>query len=148
MSDTTQLKIIHSLVRDLGCTDDEYRDMLYSQFKVNSSKHLSDDDARTFILCLKEKLGIAGGKKWDHLAGRPGSATPAQLRMLEAMWKEVSKMRSPRERREALEALLRNRLSVRGGLLWLEQKDVQRAVKLLKAMKADQAKAKAEGWTA
>jgi len=145
MSAPDQLRVIHGLVRQLGMEDDDYRAMLYRDFQVNSSKHLSDDHARLLILRLRERLGYTSGvKKFEDMAGRPGKATPAQLRMLEAMWKDVSKMHGRRQREDALEALLKNRLNLKGGLAWLDKRDVQRVVKLLKAMKADLAK-KAEG---
>lgn len=148
MSTMDQLRVIHGLRRTLGCTDDEYRGMLLDGFNVESSKLLTDDQARNFILKLRDRLGYApsgahGPRKFEHLAGRPGQATPAQLRMLEAMWKDVSKVRSVKDREEAMVALLKNRFGISGGLAWLERKDVQKVVKLLRVMKADQDKQRA-----
>lgn len=139
MSTSSQLVIIHTLRKVLALSEEVYRDMLKDNFNVSSSKELSVDQAATLIRSLKAHVDGPPGqpptKKWDHLTGRPGMASPAQLRLVEAMWKDVSRVKESAPRSEALRAFLEKRFHVKA-LLWLEASQVQKVIRALKAMKS------------
>ena len=91
---------IHIAKKELGLEDSIYRDILYRKFRVSSSKSLSDSQALVLVHHF-ESLGWhearrqnADGsrqqKKYDDLGKRDAyAATPAQLRMIEAMWHDI-----------------------------------------------------------
>lgn len=99
---------IHILKKELGLSDDEYRDFLFVRFGVRSAKDLS-----------KKQLGVAisfmGGKTGDPTryekspGRREGMATPAQLRMITALWHEVSFVQDAQKRSDALDRFLYKR---------------------------------------
>ena len=137
-----QIKKIHTLKNVLKLKEEWYRDNLYSHFKVYSSKKLTSAQAENFILKLEDEAIKAGlwkrpAQKYDHLSGRVGMATPKQLRMIEAMWKEVSYYEDPKERRTALRALLENKkigICV-SDLAFLKKSDVKQVIAIIKDMK-------------
>lgn len=116
MSTPTQIKIIHMLKGASGLDDQNYRALL-SSFGVSSSTALSVDDARELIKKM-EYLAIGAGWKsrkpmrWDHLDGRPGMATPLQLRHLEGLWVSVSRQPTLREKQESFNRFLENRFGI------------------------------------
>jgi hypothetical protein len=108
MSNKRQIKKIKTLQGKLNIPEEEYV-MLLSEYWVNSCTKLSFDDAEAFIKKLEARAikegvwqtyssppnlgGVAkgrGGMKYDNLGKRPGMASPKQLRMIEAMWKDAS----------------------------------------------------------
>lgn len=143
MSDTKQKAIIHQLTAALGIDRDVYKEMLYTSYKVESSKDLNYRQATTFISLLKKKAVEAGvweckksfnKHKYSNLGNRDGFATPKQLRMIEVMWKEVSYQKTEQEKEEALNTFLLNHFGV-SHLKWLEQDMVSKVVATLRAMK-------------
>jgi len=151
MLNPDQLKIIHVLKKTLGLEDEDYRNMLFDNYSVRSATELSFQQAKELITRMREQTGVkpgAGPKKYDELEGRPGMASPAQLRKIEAMWRDVSVHIRPLERNEALERFLKNRFNV-NGLKWLEMSKVQKIIRALQVMiKQDQehaAREKAKG---
>ncbi|GAB1351356.1 hypothetical protein MASR1M12_00860 [Erysipelotrichia bacterium] len=111
MATQAQIKIIHTLKTALRMTKEEYEAMLYG-FGVESSKQLSDAAANEFENKLIE-MGISAGvwrqrgqksnkKRFDDLGSRPDMATPKQLRMIESIWREVSRADSDENRAVAL----------------------------------------------
>jgi hypothetical protein len=134
-----QIKTIHALKRTLGLTEEVYRDMLKDACSVTSSKDIrSAGEAEQLIRALRALTGATpypqGKAKYEHLGERPGMATPKQLRMIEAMWADVSFQPSSKAREKALQTLLLDRYRI-GGILWIEDSDVQRVVKGLQQMK-------------
>jgi len=104
----TQLTRIHVGKAVLKLTEIQYRGVL-AGFGVESSKDLTYDQANEMIQALKrlgwrevykprrvkegEEKGY-GRAKYNHLKGRDsGLASPRQLRMVEAMWRQVSRER-------------------------------------------------------
>lgn len=132
-----QRKAIHTLRRELGLSEEDYRGMLLDNWNASSSSGLTFAQADELIDALRAlgKKGPRAGegwKKYEDLAGRPGMATPAQLRKIEATWWGVSQAK-PLDKKEALDRFLMNRFQVRG-LLWLERKNVQKVIKALDEM--------------
>lgn len=132
-----QLKKIHTLRRQIGMDEEQYRDMLKDNFSVESSKDLTLLQARDLLDRLDRILN--GGqlkapfKKWENYDGRAGMATAAQLRMVEAMWKDVSRQKTAPEREAALKEFLSSRFQI-ADITWMEKKHVQKVVKTLKVM--------------
>jgi len=133
-----QIKVIHTLKSRLGISDEVYRSIL-RDWHVYSSTQLTAEGADQLIHFLRhaaEREGkwIQPRKKYAHLAGRYGMATPKQLRMIEAMWSGVSRASKPAERAYALCSFLErfgiNRLED------LEFHQVHKVVRTLQAMKA------------
>ena len=91
MSNFTQIKKIHALTNILGLEDELYRDMLAS-FGVGSSKNLTDTEAQIFIEILEAKVSFKENthKKYDDFKSRDNAmATPAQLRKIEVVWRDM-----------------------------------------------------------
>lgn len=145
MSTKKQIAIIHTLTKQLGICDDHYRDML-SAFKVSTSKALSDADAETFISNLRRLVPNAGGyahKKYDNLPVRPGRASPAQLRKIEAIWKTVSRQPNAASRKTALDKFCKRILGIES-ILWIEHDQVNKIIKAMMAMKLGNSKTRLE----
>lgn len=136
-----QIRTIHKLKKAAGLEDTAYRDMLRDNWSVDSSKSLTPGQADELILGLRKLVGGpvagAGRFKYENLGPRPGFANPAQLRMIEAMFADVSIHRDQASRDLALQKLLQHRFHIMG-VLAIQRVDVQRVVRLLKAMRAQQ----------
>ncbi|ACF12751.1 conserved hypothetical protein [Chloroherpeton thalassium ATCC 35110] len=147
---TSQIKQIHILKKNLAISEENYRAFL-SGFGVRSSKDLSYRGAGEVIRMLsaeqakcspnspqnRDKLAASygfGRQKYDELGKRPGMASPKQLRMIEAIWKEVSVFQSAKRRKAALSNFLHQRFN-RISPLQIEAELVQRIFKTLQEMK-------------
>ncbi len=137
-----QIKRIHSVKNALGLTDTQYR-LALEQYHVYSSTQLTESQAAQFISEL-ENIAVSKGKwsrpwrKYQHLDGRTGMATAKQLRMIEAMWKDVSRAATNANRAAALNVFLK-----RFGADSLENVEyhaVGNIVHALKAMKLEAVK--------
>ena len=115
-----QIKRIHGLLNRIGVSDEDYRARLEEEFGVRTCKKLSSTQAGKLIRnmeSLAKEMGIdVGGRskrtRRREWARRPGMATPAQLRKIEAMWSGVSRQRTAGEKRKALGAFLEKRFGV------------------------------------
>jgi hypothetical protein len=147
--DKTQTIRIKILQKELGLDDDEYRRLLEQHAGVRSSTLLSRVQAAEFIAMLQRGgrvtpsvAGVAGGWPYNDLDGRPGMASGKQVRMMMAMWSEVSDAPA-KVREERFGHFLRNRFQL-AGYRWVQDKDVSRIVRALKAMKRQKVKAAQE----
>jgi len=135
-----QIIKIHALKSRLGLSEDDYRNGTLASFGVSSSKDLTTGQANELINKLSDegqKMGVWNKKKkkYDHLWGRPTYfASPAQLRKIEAMWKNVSIFSKPKERADALDTFI-NRIVGVMGILSLEKAHVEKVVKAIESMK-------------
>ena len=115
MSTHSQIKQIHTLINVLGLDDELYRDMLAS-FGVCSSKSLTATEAQIFIEILNDKVKstkINCHKKYDDFYSRDEvMATPPQLRKIEAIWKDISNHKEPKELKKSLRIFLHNHFKV------------------------------------
>ena len=72
-------------------------------------------------------------ERYDDLGIRPGYATPAQLRMIESMWMDVSRMRTFHDRVTALNSFLKRVIGVEK-MDWVEAWQVQKVVNAINHM--------------
>lgn len=139
-----QIKRIHTLKSRIALTDEEYGSALES-YGVSSSKELTFEQGKDLIgrfekLTPKEqkkpkvkstkynKLGIRTNHKGEHYA------TPKQLRMIEAMWRDNANVRN-----KSQEALINfvNKITGKNALEWLLMDDVRKIVKAITSLKND-----------
>lgn len=146
MASSARLKkyrIIHSILNDLDWTEEQYRNALYGAFEVESKTVLDLDELDDFITLLQTvqlkegQIPAAdvewgwGRTKYEALAHRPGDwATPAQMRKIEATWREVARDRSD----DALQTFLENHVGV-SHITWLKKQHVKPVLVALKEMK-------------
>lgn len=137
-----QIRKIKTLQHKLGLSDKEYRNRLAEHW-VDSCKDLTYDEANDFIeqlvaeAILKSEWKVysaTGKKKYDDLGLRKGMASPRQLRMIEAMWKDVSYTHAAGKRQTALRRFLFKIVGVED-LSFLTSNKVQKIVNALEAMK-------------
>lgn len=141
-----QIKIIHIAKSQLHISDENYRQIL-AGFNVQSSKQLTYREAEKLILKLKElgfkdvkKPSLLRGKskhrgwgqdKYEYLSGRePGFATPKQLRMLESMWRDVSRSKTD----ESFNSFIKRMTGI-DSIEWIGQKHVTILISALQGMK-------------
>ena len=143
MVNPQQIKLIHTLKNALRLDDAGYREILRSRFCKDSSKKLTCIEARALIREM-ESQAISMGiwqrreKKYDHLCNRQGFASPKQLRMIEGMWKDVSRALTEEDRKAMLRRFLL-RITGIGDLRFLKPEHIRKAVNALKSMKAAKA---------
>lgn len=134
-----QVKRIHALANAIGISDEDYRARMMEEFGVRTCKKLSREQAARFIRSME---GTAGGlglsvgarrgrrREWKR---RPGMATPAQLRKIEAMWVGVSRQGSLAAKQKALGAFLEKRFGV-SDLRFVTHEMPGRIIRALEAM--------------
>ena len=139
MPDRKALAKIHIAKKELNLSDEEYRQILYDCFGVDSSKYLTDEQANMLIAIFvdmgwkpKKKEQKQQPKKYDELGERKGFATPAQLRKIEAMWKLVSREKT----KQSLDKFLFRKFKV----MKLENVPFDKVPAVLKALEAMKAK--------
>jgi uncharacterized protein (DUF2267 family) len=131
---------IHTLKGKLGLTDEEYR-LRLTDYWVPSCKDLTYNEANDFINKLTAEAiskgvwkSYTGKKKYDDLGKRKGFASPRQLRMIEAMWKDVSYTHDAGKRQTALRRFL-FRIAGVDDLKFLPSDKVQKIINALQHMK-------------
>lgn len=132
-----QIKKLHALKRALGFDDDTYRAML-EQFGVTSSKDLSAKAISRCLLHLEAQAAQSGTwqvRSMPQKTRRPGGASEAQVRMVRALWKQVSRQTTDLDRAKALDALAK-RLTGKPRLTWCGHQDIATLVAALEAMGA------------
>lgn len=154
-----QIRKIHALKNRLGWTDEQYREYLMTEGDgfAMSCKDLTEHEAERLIRKMElaamnkgvwqeyspspnplpsEGEGKGEGvKKYDELGDRPGMASPKQLRMVEAMWADVSKYKSDKEARERALRYFLHHITGVDRLEFLESWHVQKVIKALEKMK-------------
>jgi hypothetical protein len=139
--DKGQIKRIHVLASRLELPDPLYRKWLDERYGVASSKQLTAKQAEEFIRTL-EHFGTQAGywdrnpnkDKYNELAGRPGMATPAQMRMVESIWTELTRPANDEQRNASLRGFLFKYFKI-SDLRFLSGSAVNKAILALKAMK-------------
>lgn len=148
MIDTPAMKKLRQEIgytrKQIGIDEDLYREMLSERFNVFSCTQLTEIQLREFIKILKEN-GLKSGKfkpvkkysfqkrKYEELGKREGMASPAQLRMIEAIWFEVSNQTSDEARADALNNFLDKHFGV-SNIKWIESTMVGKIKKTLEKM--------------
>lgn len=132
-----QIKAIHAAIGKLGLDDADYRAMLHQRFGVPSCKSLTWRQAEALLDALNgtQRTTVpAPLPRWAELDGRPGMATGAQCRMIEAMWAEVSRAPDAAARERALWSFLFRIVGV-SHFRFLKCWQVQKVVAAIEAMK-------------
>lgn len=145
MSTPTQRKLIGYFRKLLCLSQDVYQEILWS-WCVDSSKDLTAEQAETLINQLKQQA-IGCGRyqpkakyksqrwKYNNYSDRDEAmASPAQLRMIEGLWFEVSSRTNDADREAALNKFC-NRITGKARLIFITKSDVSKLVKAIKAMK-------------
>lgn len=139
MSTYVQIKKIHTLKNVLHLDDDLYLDMLMS-FGVQSSKDLTITEAGIFLEILEEKAVLTNkwevrNKKYEELKFRDEDmATPAQLRMIEAIWREVCYIDSPEFAKQSLRKFIQNKFKI-ADIKFLTKKKAVKVIRAISVMK-------------
>lgn len=146
-----QIKKIKALQSRLKMTDEEYR-LLLSDEWVQSCRDLSAVEADRVIEKLQSRaiaegvwqaLGTGewhGKTKYDELHGRAGFASPRQLRYIEGLWKETSRVQdNAKARGKALTAFVK-RIAHVDGLRLLTANGAHQVIEALKEMKTQKEK--------
>lgn len=117
--DRKVLAKIHIAKRDLGLSDEAYRDLLERVAGVRSAKDLR----RTQLMAVQRELRRLGWDgyllrrdevprlRYEDLGNRPGYPNPAQLRKLHALWHTIPGYGSI-DAKAAYRAFLRKRFGV------------------------------------
>lgn len=126
-----QIRKIHILKNILHLDDDTYVDMLMS-FGVTTSKNLTFSEAGILIEILEEQavdmsLCQKQAKKYETLKRSEKMATPAQLRMIEAMWREISYFDTFEFAQKSLRAFLKNKFKT-DHILFLTRKKANKVI--------------------
>lgn len=125
---------LHALANILGMDDEAYRDMLSDRYGVRSSKDLHSASRKALIRELTVQVKNES-KRFSDLKERQDKATPAQLRAVEAMWNQVTRMETTKQKRLALDAFV-NRITGIRFLMWCPKKDIRAIIKAIQAMGA------------
>lgn len=133
-----QIRTIHTLKTRLGMDEESYRGLLREFGGVESSKELSWFQADELIDEIKRKAGQEPqanhkGKRHKGLEGRADMANPAQLRKIEAVWAEVSRVKDPEERTKALRSFI-GKIARVSDLRFLDRRGVAKVIAALTAM--------------
>ena len=155
-----QIKRIHTIKSILHISDENYRAALEYRFTVTTSKDLTMDQAQTFIrdleeLALKaqddrrqaehrrkiEEIRQKYPDRHSDLDNRPGMATGAQLRKIEAMWQDISIIPDHAARGRALRLFVQ-RIAGVASLRFLDQEGASKVINALEAMQKQAAHGK------
>ena len=145
-----QIKIIHTLKSALKLSDEVYRArvMGHGSGFDGSSLDLTYAQARELINEMRTEAimqgvwvqtdsgqaGMTEKRKYDSLGKRAGMATPAQLRMIEAMWKTVSFTHDPEKRESAMRKFI-FRITQKSAPEFLVSRDVSKLVNAMRSMR-------------
>lgn len=142
MVEKGQIKKIHTLKSALKLQEASYRKLIYANYyPCTSSMELTFSQARDFIDNL-ERMAVESGvwspnsgkSRYEELGKRGRMATPAQLRLIEGLWKEVSSVRGEHNRKKALRKWLSERFGV-SDLRFIDDVNVRKVIFALKAMR-------------
>ncbi len=141
-----QIKKIHALKNALKLSDDDYLVTLLYNFRKDTSKALTYNEAERLIAAWEQSaisMGAwakySGKKQYESLGKRPGMASPAQLRKIEAMWKDIIGIRDSERRKQALRSWL-YRFFKCSDLRFLAADQVSKVIQALREMKTRESK--------
>ena len=140
MTTVYQIKKIHTLKTIVGIDDDLYRDMLMS-FDVQSSKDLTFTEAKIFIEILEEKAiamqkWVKQPKKYEELNRDNNMATPAQMRMIEGMWREICYCDTNYFAKKSLRKFLKSKFKI-DDIKFLTKRKAVKVIQAIKGIKAN-----------
>ena len=136
-----QVKKIHVYKSKLKMSDEDYRERVRllhgssTTCKDLTFMQANDLMAEMEFLAYMRGVEFVPGHKYEELGRREDMATPKQLRMIEAMWKDVSHYKHSVERARALRSFLR-RFGV-SDMRFISQPSVRAIVAAMKSMKSN-----------
>lgn len=138
MVTNSQIKKIHTLKNILKLDNELYQEIL-SAYGAKSCKSLAPHLANEFIKQLEDMAVEAGlwvrpNKKFSELSNRAEMATPAQLRKIEAMWKEVAYVKDRDFIKKSLRLFLQKQFKI-SDLRFLEKSMVSKVIKSIESIK-------------
>lgn len=144
MPDNKTLAKIHIAKKALGLTEAEYQDILYAHSDPTqgppkqSSASMNETEAQNVIEHFKSLGWKPRGKKtgqalrFEALANRPGMASPAQLRKIEATWMTHHRVRVKTE--DALRRFIKHTFNIEA-LRFIEIGQVGKILKAIQSLK-------------
>lgn len=138
-----QIIKIHTLKSLMKMPDEYYRNLIHINFyPAKSSKELNFVNAEVFVNCLK-KMAIEQGVwvekqgkfTYEELGNREGMAKPSQLRMIEAIWKDLNPNKSEKDRKRKLRGWLYKYFDV-SDMKFLDEIRVHKVIHALKQMQS------------
>ena len=135
-----QVKKIHVYKSKIGMPDADYRERVKLIHGTSTTcKDLTFEQARELLqdmefVAYMNGIDVVPGMKYEELANRQDMATPKQLRMIEALWKDVSYHKHSVERARAFRTFLLNHFNL-SDVRFIEQSQVGQIVTILKSMK-------------
>ena len=127
---TAQLQKIHIAKKELGLSDEVYRDILHIHFKAGSSKELNTFQAA-------QLLDLFAAKGWQAKRGKDSGKSPRyddrQQRKIVAMWIELHNagvVKNSSDR--ALQAYVKRQTGI-DNLKWCDGVDCHKLIESLKA---------------
>jgi phage gp16-like protein len=125
-----QLAKIHIAIKDLGISDDIYRDILHVNFKVTSSSKLNRFSADRLLNIFKAKGWKA---KSSRKAGKSPQLKDPQQRKVQALWITLANAGVIKNRTDfALQKYVK-RLTGIDNLKWCDGADCYRLIESLKS---------------
>jgi hypothetical protein len=146
----SQIKAIHTVIHKFGLDDEAYRHMLYSRYKVTSCKELSWRQAEELLELLNGgstpltrrrseppgRRSVSGVElKYTDMDGRQGFASGAQLRLIDALFHQVTRAEGEEMIEKALNSFVHRIVGV-VGLRMIKGWQVEKIIKALQAMGA------------
>ncbi len=125
----------------LNISEELYRELL-SQFGVETSKDLTSQQIEELTSQLRNNAQVQGlyrakpsflKYKYNNLAERQGMASPAQLRKIEVMWKNVSRQKNDKDRESALQTMIK-KITGKDHIKFLTPIDVRKIIKTFENM--------------
>ena len=125
----------------LNLSEELYREIL-EQFGVKTSKELTSQQIEelTSRLCKNAQAqGLYKPKpsfikyKYNNLGEREGMATPAQLRKIDIMWRNVSRQKNDEDRESALQVMIK-KITGKDHIKFLTPVDVRKVIKTFENM--------------
>ncbi len=134
--DKQQIKKLQATRRRLGISDEDWRAII-RDYGHESTTELTMEQGVKLHKWLQRQAARRGAwqKPYENLRGRAAEfASPAQLRMIAAMWAEKSFLSDAGARKRALDKFVR-RITGVARLEWLLADQVPKVVKAIKAMR-------------
>lgn len=108
-------------------------------FGVQTSKDLTYAEATIFIEILEEKAIALNrwekrAKKYADIKRDTKMATPAQLRMIEGMWRDICYFDNDKFAKKSLRKILKRNLKI-DDVMFLTKSQANKAINMIKEMK-------------
>ena len=147
-----QIKLIHTLKGALKLPEEDYRNRVMAVHGFSDTcKDLSEEEAAELIGEMEKEAiekgvwkrhvvrdhGSTFGLKYEDLGKRKGFASPKQLRLIEALWKGVSRTHKADARQLALRRFIFRMTGVQE-LQWLTEDNAHGVIEAIKNMTANE----------